>query len=145
MAALTVGRLPVQLVPLVGRQRELREVLDALTRSRLVTLTGPGGTGKTRLALAAADTARASYSGGVCWVELATIGDAEVVALAVAGLDHVARRPMARAARYLSGRQVSASDTGWCRSSGLLGQYPLTSATLRLSQRLPTCMMSTPQ
>jgi predicted ATPase/DNA-binding SARP family transcriptional activator len=85
MASLTTGRLPVQLVPLVGRQREMREVLDALGRGRLVTLTGPGGTGKTRLALAAADAARASYPQGVCWVELAPIDDPEVVAVAVAG------------------------------------------------------------
>jgi predicted ATPase/DNA-binding SARP family transcriptional activator len=85
MASLATGRLPVQLVPLVGRQRELREVLDALARSRLVTLTGPGGTGKTRLALAAADALRESYEHGVCWVELAPIGDPDVVAVAVAG------------------------------------------------------------
>jgi hypothetical protein len=45
VASLTTGRLPVQLVPLVGRQRELRDVLEALARNRLVTLTGPGGTG----------------------------------------------------------------------------------------------------
>jgi hypothetical protein len=50
MALLTTGRLPVQLVPLVGRQRELRDVVDALSRGRLLTLTGPGGTGKTRAA-----------------------------------------------------------------------------------------------
>jgi predicted ATPase/DNA-binding SARP family transcriptional activator len=85
MALLTTGRLPVQLVPLVGRQRELRDVVDALSRSRLLTLTGPGGTGKTRLALAAADAARASYAHGVCWVELAPIDDPSVVPLAVAG------------------------------------------------------------
>jgi predicted ATPase/DNA-binding SARP family transcriptional activator len=85
MASLATGRLPVQLVPLVGRQRELREILDALARCRLVTLTGPGGTGKTRLALAAADTVRGSYEDGVCWVELAPIGDPDVVAVAVAG------------------------------------------------------------
>src|SRR5208282_4420308 len=57
----------------------------ALARSRLVTLTGPGGTGKTRLAVAAADAARASYPHGVCWVELAPIDDPEVVSVAVAG------------------------------------------------------------
>jgi predicted ATPase/DNA-binding SARP family transcriptional activator len=84
VASLTTGRLPVQLVPLVGRQRELHDVLEALARSRLVTLTGPGGTGKTRLALAAADTARPSYDQGACWVELAPVDDPEVVALAVA-------------------------------------------------------------
>jgi DNA-binding SARP family transcriptional activator len=85
MALLTTGRLPVQLVPLVGRQSELRDVVDALSRGRLLTLTGPGGTGKTRLALAAADAARASYADGVCWVELAPIDDPSIVPLAVAG------------------------------------------------------------
>jgi predicted ATPase/DNA-binding SARP family transcriptional activator len=84
MASLTVGRLPVQLVPLVGRQRELHDVVDTLSRSRLLTLTGPGGTGKTRLALAAADTARTAFADGVCWVELAPIDDPEVVPLEVA-------------------------------------------------------------
>jgi predicted ATPase/DNA-binding SARP family transcriptional activator len=84
MASLTAGRPPVQLVPLVGRQRELQDVMDTLARSRLVTLTGPGGTGKTRLALAAADAARAAFADGVCWVELAPIDDPEVVALEVA-------------------------------------------------------------
>jgi predicted ATPase/DNA-binding SARP family transcriptional activator len=84
MASLTVGRMPVQLVPLVGRQRELRDVVDTLSRSRLLTLTGPGGTGKTRLALAAADAARATFADGVCWVELAPIDDPEVVPLEVA-------------------------------------------------------------
>ncbi len=58
-AALNTGRLPSRLVPLVGRQRELQDVVDTLSRSRLLTLTGPGGTGKTRLALAAAERGRA--------------------------------------------------------------------------------------
>ncbi|MGE5134312.1 MAG: ATP-binding protein, partial [Gemmatimonadota bacterium] len=58
MTALNTDRLPVRLVPLVGRQRELQEVVDSLARSRLMSLTGPGGTGKTRLALAATGAAR---------------------------------------------------------------------------------------
>ena len=84
MASVSAGRLPVRLVPLVGRQRELQDVVGTLSGSRLLTLTGPGGTGKTRLALAAADAARASYPHGVCWVELAPIDSDAVVALAVA-------------------------------------------------------------
>ena len=84
MAALNTGRLPVRLVPLVGRQCELQEVVDALARSRLVSLTGPGGIGKTRLALAAADQAREHFPGGVCWVELAPVGDPATAAQAVA-------------------------------------------------------------
>jgi predicted ATPase/DNA-binding SARP family transcriptional activator len=110
VAALNTGRLPARLVPLVGRQRELHEVVDTLSRSRLVTLTGPGGTGKTRLALAATDAARTHFAGGVCWVELAPIDDPGIVAQAVAdglGLgevpgqdatatvtEHVGERPM---------------------------------------------------
>ena len=84
MAALNTDRLPVRLVPLVGRQHELHEVVDALSRSRLMSLTGPGGTGKTRLALAATDAARPHFPGGVCWVELAPIGDPAIVPQAVA-------------------------------------------------------------
>ena len=71
MPSLVTDRLPVRLTPLVGRQRELQDVVDSLSRSRLLTLTGPGGIGKTRLALAAAGAVGASYAEGVCWVELA--------------------------------------------------------------------------
>jgi predicted ATPase/DNA-binding SARP family transcriptional activator len=85
VALLTTGRLPVRLVPLVGRQRELGGVVDALSQGRLLTLTGPGGTGKTRLALAAAEAARAAGGRAVCWVELAPIDDPAVIALTVAG------------------------------------------------------------
>ncbi|HEY6278828.1 MAG TPA: AAA family ATPase, partial [Streptosporangiaceae bacterium] len=84
MAALNTGRLPARLVPLVGRQRELAEVVAALASSRLISLTGPGGTGKTRLALAAADAARGRFPDGVCWVELAPIDSPEIVPQAVA-------------------------------------------------------------
>ena len=52
--SLIKAQLPVRLTPLVGRESELADVVQAVTRSRLVTLTGPGGAGKTRLALAAA-------------------------------------------------------------------------------------------
>jgi predicted ATPase/DNA-binding SARP family transcriptional activator len=82
--SLVVERLPVRLAPLVGRQRELEDVVDSLLRSRLLTLTGPGGTGKTRLALAAAGAVSASYPEGVCWVELAPLDDPGIVAQVVA-------------------------------------------------------------
>src|SRR5437773_3542423 len=84
MPSLVTGRLPVRLTPLVGRQRELQAVVDSLSRSRLLTLTGPGGTGKTRLALAAAGVVSACYPEGVCWVELAPLDDPGVVAQVVA-------------------------------------------------------------
>ncbi|MFJ9784373.1 BTAD domain-containing putative transcriptional regulator [Amycolatopsis sp. NPDC101161] len=62
-----IPALPAQLTSFVGRDGELRQVADLLGRSRLVTLTGPGGTGKTRLAVEAA----AVDSGPVAFVELA--------------------------------------------------------------------------
>jgi predicted ATPase len=84
MPSLIAERLPVRLTPLVGRQRELQDVVDSLSRSRLLTLTGPGGIGKTRLALAAAGAVGASYPEGVAWVELAPLDDPGVVARVVA-------------------------------------------------------------
>jgi predicted ATPase/two-component SAPR family response regulator len=68
----------------VGRASELGDVVDALDRSRLITLTGPGGAGKTRLALAAAKTAGESFPAGVHWVALAQINDQAVVGQAIA-------------------------------------------------------------
>ena len=81
---LTIAQLPVRLTPLVGRARELDGIVEALGRSRLTTLVGPGGTGKTRLALAAARTAGPSYPAGVCWVALAQVNDPAAVGQTVA-------------------------------------------------------------
>jgi predicted ATPase len=78
------AQLPVRLTPLVGRESELDDIVRAVTRARLLTLTGPGGTGKTRLALAAARSARESFPAGVCWVELAQIEDPDIVGQEVA-------------------------------------------------------------
>ncbi|GII33267.1 BTAD domain-containing putative transcriptional regulator [Planotetraspora mira] len=63
--------IPAQLTTMVGRTDELRLIDALLSEARLVTLTGPGGTGKTRLATEAAGR----RSGGVCFVELAPLGD----------------------------------------------------------------------
>ncbi len=82
--SLTPGQLPVRLTPLVGRESELDDIVQALHRNRLVTLTGPGGTGKTRLALAAARTAEPSFPAGACWVALAQIDDPAIAGQAVA-------------------------------------------------------------
>ncbi|POX55182.1 AfsR/SARP family transcriptional regulator [Streptomyces sp. Ru71] len=71
-------RLPAQLTRFVGREAELARIGEALAESRLVTLTGPGGVGKTRLALEAAGTAP-----DVCLVELAPLADGERIPYAV--------------------------------------------------------------
>jgi predicted ATPase/DNA-binding SARP family transcriptional activator len=71
--------LPVQPTPLVGRESELEAVLELLTDSRLVTLTGAGGSGKTRLALQAAAELVEEHTDGVWWVSLAALRDHELV------------------------------------------------------------------
>jgi predicted ATPase/class 3 adenylate cyclase len=71
--------LPVQPTPFVGRERELAEVLALLDRHRIVTLTGPGGAGKTRLALQAAAESVERYGDGVWFVSLAAERDPNLV------------------------------------------------------------------
>ncbi len=82
--SLTIAQLPVRLTPLVGREGELDGIVQALGRARLITLVGPGGTGKTRLALAAGRTASSSFPAGVCWVALAQVNDPAAVGQTVA-------------------------------------------------------------
>ena len=73
--------LPVPGTPFLGRERELSEVVALLSHdeARLVTLTGPGGTGKTRLALQVAGTSSDGYPDGVWWVPLAALRDPRLV------------------------------------------------------------------
>jgi class 3 adenylate cyclase len=71
--------LPRPASSFIGRERELRELLAAIRSARLVTLTGPGGSGKTRLALDAAATLVPDYKAGVFWVGLATLRDPALV------------------------------------------------------------------
>jgi predicted ATPase len=78
------GNLPVALSSFVGRERELRELRGALTDTRLLTLTGAGGCGKTRLALRVAAEVEDRFADGVWWVELAPLADEELVGAAVA-------------------------------------------------------------
>jgi predicted ATPase/class 3 adenylate cyclase/DNA-binding CsgD family transcriptional regulator len=77
--------LPTQLTSFVGREHELDAVRDALTHTRLLTLTGAGGCGKTRLAAQVAAEALDAFPGGAWWVELGVLDDGEQVERAVAG------------------------------------------------------------
>ena len=78
--------LPVALSSFVGRQREVREVVSLVREeaARLVTLAGPGGTGKTRLALEAAGELVSEFGAGVFWIGLAPIRDPALVPASIA-------------------------------------------------------------
>ena len=78
------NNLPTQLTTFIGREKEIRQGLALLDRSRLLTLTGPGGTGKTRLSLQLAAEAAAGFPDGAFWVQLAPISDPELVPSTIA-------------------------------------------------------------
>jgi predicted ATPase/DNA-binding SARP family transcriptional activator len=95
-AGLARHNLPIALTSFIGRDRELREVARLLDRSRLLTLTGAGGSGKTRLALEAATARLGACHDGVWLVELAGLGDPGLVPAATAsalGLTLPSQRP----------------------------------------------------
>ena len=75
VAARPAGTLPAPTTDLVGRDRELGDVVRLLSGTRLLTLTGPGGIGKTRLAAAAAERATPAYPDGVVFAGLAPVAD----------------------------------------------------------------------
>jgi predicted ATPase len=76
-----LNTLPSQATAFIGRERELAAVKDLLLREdvRVVTLTGPGGIGKTRLALQVASELRERFDGGICFIPLAAVSDASLI------------------------------------------------------------------
>jgi predicted ATPase/DNA-binding CsgD family transcriptional regulator len=84
LVARRLGELPVETTAFVGRERELGQLASLLGSARLVTVTGPGGVGKTRLALRVAARLAGRYPHGVCLVELSGLRDPELLANTVA-------------------------------------------------------------
>src|ERR1700733_5165070 len=74
-----VGQLPAETNEFVGRTTELRQIDGLLRDARLITLVGPGGVGKTRIVLRAAETAASRYADGICLVELSALRDPELL------------------------------------------------------------------
>ena len=87
------NNLPTQLTSFVGREHELVTVAELLATTRLLTLTGPGGTGKTRLALQLAAAVAAGYPDGVWFVALEPLRDPSLVLGTVARTIGIVQRP----------------------------------------------------
>jgi predicted ATPase/class 3 adenylate cyclase/DNA-binding CsgD family transcriptional regulator len=102
--------LPVQLTSFIGRRRELAELRSLLADTRLLTLTGSGGSGKTRLALQLVADVVTDHPDGTWWVELAPVADATLVApttaRAVGFPDEVGRTALDTIERHVAGRQL---------------------------------------
>jgi len=106
----TPNNLPQQLTSFIGREREIAEVKNLLRTTRLLTLLGMGGIGKTRLSLQVAAEVLDEYPDGLWFVELAPLTDAQLVPQAVAsvlGVNEDAGRPVARALmKYVKDRRL---------------------------------------
>ncbi len=104
------NNLPMELTSFIGRERELAETRALLERSRLVTLTGPGGTGKTRLALQLAAAVADEHPDGSWFIPLGSVSDPALVPSVIAHTirvgDDPARRPLDVLAAELEGKQA---------------------------------------
>jgi predicted ATPase len=103
------NNLPTQLTTFLGRERELAEAGALLRQARLLTLTGPGGTGKTRLALQLAADATDVFPEGVHFVPLGPLDEPSLVLPTIAqamGLPDPGGRALERLAEHLGGQRV---------------------------------------
>jgi hypothetical protein len=129
--------LPVQVTSFVGRSEEIAAALRLLSGSRIVTLLGPGGTGKSRLALQVAAEAAEDFGDGVFFVPLASVTDPELIPSAILGAMGVsassggARPPNTSSPSSATRRCCSSSTTSstwwagrprWRHRSGLTGR-----------------------
>jgi len=106
-----VNNLPIELSRFVGRDEDINQVRRVLSTNRLATLTGPGGIGKTRLAIQVGTEIAPEFSHGVCLVELAPFTDPSQVAQAIASDLHVREQP---------GRSLAAALSDYLEDRGLL-------------------------
>lgn len=137
LAAMSALRnnLPAPVDSFIGRQAELAEIHEAIRVHRLVTLAGPGGSGKTRLALEAAASLMPAFADGVWLVALAAVGDGSRVPETVAQVLQVSDRP---------GEAVTDTLERWLRDRDLLlildnSEHLVTSVASLCERLLPAC------
>lgn len=102
--------LPVPLTSFIGREKEVEEIVRLLGKDRLVTLIGPGGVGKTRLAIQSSNQLSSKFKDGVCWVDLAALTEETLVPLALAkalGVREIPNRSLKETlSNFLSSKQL---------------------------------------
>ena len=127
------NNLPIQLTSFIGREREIAETIRLLATTRLLTLIGPGGTGKTRLALQASAEVLENYPAGVWWVELAPLADPSLIVPRVAATLGV---------REQQGRPLFDSLIDYLRAKSLLLILDNCEHLVEASARLVTDLLS---
>ena len=139
----TPNNLPTQLTSFIGRDDQVREAKALLVRSRLLTLTGPGGTGKTRLSLQIAADVLDQFPDGVYFVPLAAVHDPDLVPSAIAEALSVqttgSRRPIEGLLEYLRDRRTLLVLDNF---EQLLPAAPITTALLEGSPGLRVLVSS---
>ncbi|KXX60442.1 ATP-binding protein [Rhodococcus sp. LB1] len=109
MTARARGNLPAEVTSFVGRRRELAEAVKLMWSARLVTLTGPGGVGKSRMARQIAAETQRSFSDGVWLVELADLANGEMAPSVIGsalGLFHTTTSPVTDLVEHFQGKQL---------------------------------------
>ena len=132
------GKLPAEASSFIGRRRELAELRRKLAAARLVSLSGPGGVGKSRLALRIATDLARGFPDGAWMVELAEIQDPALVANAVMAAldlrDQTATEPLPLLLSYCG----TSSSCWWWTTASTCSKQPLSSSP-RSSEPRPVC------
>ena len=108
--SLSSYRIPAQLTSFIGRGEQIKEVRQLLAANRLVTLTGAGGAGKTRLSMQIAEQLSSEFRDGACYVDLSPLADPDAVPIAVSRALGLPTQPghstMESLLRFASGRHM---------------------------------------